>query len=182
MVDKAISINRNCARAWLNRGNIFARFKNDNDEAKKCYEKAHQLDPKLHEAITNLGNLLYLGDRFVDAAYKYLAALELDPEDSESLCNLGMALGKTKYREFATLAFDEAITSGSGNEMIITNYLYFLLDTKNWTKFDQVIIHASKYIGDAQVKTFKQIRGDFFKALKDVKESVVLENNLDREI
>lgn len=127
MVKKALKINEKCANAWLNKGNIHEDM-DQVDEAQKCYEEAKRLKPRLAGAFTNLGNLKYQAGQNEDACLDYLTALDIDCDDSETLANLGMALAQTKYREFASIAFEEALAAGYGNLDILNNYLYFLLE------------------------------------------------------
>ena len=56
----------------------------------------------------------------------------IEPEDDEVLANLGMALRKTKFKEYAKLAFEEAINSNPGNTWILMNYMLYLLQLKNF--------------------------------------------------
>ena len=90
-IEEALKLDPNCANAWLNKGNIqnALGFK---DKAKECYEKAKECKNELAGALTNLGNLEYENGDYEAACFNYLYALEKDPEDSETLCNLGLAL------------------------------------------------------------------------------------------
>ena len=54
--------------------------------------------------------------------------MDIDPDDSETLGNLGLALGSTVYKDYATIAFEEALGGQPGSEEVMRNYLYFLLD------------------------------------------------------
>ena len=58
MVEKALSIDKKCYNALLNKGNIHIGS-GEPAEAKVCYEKARTLNPKLSGAHTNLGNLKF---------------------------------------------------------------------------------------------------------------------------
>ena len=61
--------------------------------------------------MTNLGNLCFLEGKFEEACFQYLYSLQADPIDSECLCNLGLALAKTQYLDYANIAFEEAVNS-----------------------------------------------------------------------
>jgi hypothetical protein len=37
-------------------------------------------------------------------------------------------LGYTIYKDYATIAFEEALSCQPGNEEVMSNYLYFLLE------------------------------------------------------
>ena len=76
-----------------------------------------------------MGNLLYEDHEYEEAAIKYLESLEKDIDDAECLCNLGLALSSTKYKDYAKLAFEEAVNAQPGNSGILNNYLLFLLET-----------------------------------------------------
>jgi hypothetical protein len=59
-----------------------------------------------------------------------LNSLEIDPFDNETLGNLGLALSKTQYKDYAVIAFEEAVNQCSGHLDILMNYLIFLLEVQ----------------------------------------------------
>lgn len=96
-------------------------------EQAKFYEQANKADPKHVGALVNLATLDYENGLFDQAAIKFLDALLVNPEDDEVLANLGMTLRKTKFSDYAKLAFEEAINSNPGNTFILMNYMLYLL-------------------------------------------------------
>lgn len=72
-------------------------------------------------------------NRFEEAAIRFLDALEIKPTDEEALCNLALALKKTRHLDYAQIAFEEAVNMSPGNTFILTDYLMFLIEQK---KFD----------------------------------------------
>ena len=69
---------------------------------------------------------------YENAAYKYLKALDIKCCDAETLGNLGLALAKTRYTEYAKVAFEEAINERPGSTEILENFMLFLLETRQW--------------------------------------------------
>jgi Flp pilus assembly protein TadD len=51
-----------------------------------------KIDPKDHSAINNLANIHHEQGKYEQAAVMYLQALEIEPNDDDILCNLGMVL------------------------------------------------------------------------------------------
>lgn len=125
------------------------------------------MKPKLAGAFTNLGNLKYQAGQNEDACYEYLAALDIDCDDSETLANLGMALAQTKYRDYASIAFEEALAAGYGNLNILNNYLYFLLEDQQFEKFNSVSKSAQRVMEDQEFKALKQLAKDYMAAAKE---------------
>ena len=73
--------------------------------------------------------MLYDKDEYEKSVVKYLEALAINPDDSETLSNLGLALANTQYKDYANIAFEEAVNSCPGNTDILENYMLFLLET-----------------------------------------------------
>ena len=51
-----------------------------------------RINPRDHDAINNLANIMHENGKFEQAAVMYLQALEIEPNDDDILCNLGMVL------------------------------------------------------------------------------------------
>lgn len=83
----------------------------DDKSAKECYDKAKKIKSQNSKALNNIGNLLYESGKYEDACFKYLEALNVDIDDAEALCNLGLALCQTPYKDYANIAFEEAVNS-----------------------------------------------------------------------
>lgn len=94
-------------------------------------------------------------EKYEDSCFDYLYALEIDPSDSEILCNLGLALAKTQYKDYANIAFEEAVNSCVGNTEILSNYMLFLLEIQQFDKFNKVCIHASRVMDEQELKGLK---------------------------
>ena len=168
MVTKALAIDANCANAWLNKGNIHADIE-EPAEARRCYEKAKSIKPRLAGAFTNLGNLLYFEGRYEDACFEYLAALDIDPDDSDTLGNLGLALGYTIYKDYATIAFEEAASHG-GNEEVMINYLYTLLEQQEFDKFTKTMKVAKNILDEEIFAEIKATSAEFLTACREAGE------------
>ena len=100
------------------------------------FKAAHEQDKRCIEAIVNLGAIEFEEySHYEEAAMLFLDALEINPIDEEALCNLALALKKTSYVEYAKLAFEEAVNVSPGNSHILSNYMMFLLEQKNFEQF-----------------------------------------------
>lgn len=97
-------------------------------------------------AFTNLGLIYYESDKTEQSCLAYLKALEIEPNDEEALCNLGMALSKIKFNDYAKMAFEEAINVNPGNKTVLVNYLLFLLENKQFNKFANILTHAQRIL------------------------------------
>ena len=49
----------------------------------------------------------------------YLEALEIEFNDEDALCNLGIVLSRIQYNDYAKLAFEEGININPGNKLIL---------------------------------------------------------------
>ena len=54
--------------------------------------------------------------------------MAIKPDDQEALCNLGLALKHTAYKDYAELAFEEAVNVSPGNTFVLMNYMMLLLE------------------------------------------------------
>lgn len=71
----------------------------------------------------------------------------------------------TKYKDYAKLAFEEAVNAEPGNSVILSNYLLFLLEQQHFAKFKQVFKHASRIMEKAEIKQLESLYHDFQKAV-----------------
>ncbi len=76
---KAINIDGINAAYWYNKALLLAKLENDL-EAVSCYEKAIEIFPGYLEAISNLGNLHRINDRFHEAIECLNRAVEISPD------------------------------------------------------------------------------------------------------
>ena len=112
--EAAIDIDPRCARAHLNRGNIFlaaAKF----DEARSAYQLAVDCDSHYAAAHFNLGNLNYKTGQFEPALRNYQEAVDIKPEFADAwvaMANAFDSLGRT----------DEAVESYQRALIIIPDY------------------------------------------------------------
>ena len=82
---------------------LIYKQKNQLGDALKQFEAAEQCDPQNIAAIVNIG-VIHYEDRkdYEFAAIRFLDALEIKPDDEETLCNLALALKKTpNYVDYA---------------------------------------------------------------------------------
>lgn len=113
-------------------------FQNASDYAKDGSETKRM-------AIVNIGNLYQKKGKNADAATRYLEALEQSDwkNDPVTLCNLGLALSTTQYKDYAMMAFEEAVELSPGDSTIVQNFLICLLEWGHNDKFRQLWRHAS---------------------------------------
>jgi Tfp pilus assembly protein PilF len=112
-------------------------------------------------AFANLGLIYYESDKMEQSALSYLKALEITPDDEETLCNLGLTLSKIKFNDYAKMAFEEAINVNPGNKVVLVNYLLFLLENKQFNKFASILTHASRILDPAEFSTYQKLYQDF---------------------
>ena len=105
MAERALKIDKNCANAWLNKGNL-QFLMGDINSARSCYNNAKKvgkhkaqagIDGKvaLAAAYTNLGNIYYEQEDYENAILQYLESLKVDENDADTLGNLGLSLTQT---------------------------------------------------------------------------------------
>lgn len=127
-------------------------------------------------AIVNLGALEYEHNNYENAAIRFLDALEVKPDDEEALCNLALSLKKTNYLEFAQSAFEEAVNVSPGNTFILHNYMLFLLEQKNFTHFDKVMMHARRVMDKSELETVTKLYEEFKSAIEGTEGKVLPED------
>ena len=118
-------------------------------------------------AIVNLGCIEYEEySHFEDAAIRFLDALEIKPDDEEALCNLALALKRTSYLDYAQIAFEEAVNVSPGNTFILTNYMMFLLEQKNFEQFNKVMPHARRVMDKTEFDMITKLHDEFKEAIE----------------
>lgn len=110
---------------------------NNESEAAKLFKAAvdkdndkfkHDVSKRNPAALVNLGVIQYEFSKYEEAAILFLDALAIKPDDQEALCNLGLSLKHTAYKEYAELALEEAVNVSPGNTFVLTNYMMLLLE------------------------------------------------------
>lgn len=105
-------------------------------------------------------------NHYDDAAIRFLDALEIKPDDEEALCNLALALKRTtSYVDYAQIAFEEAVNVSPGNTFILTNYMMFLLEQKNFAQFSKVMPHARRVMDKAELDMIEKLCAEFREAI-----------------
>lgn len=108
---KAIEINPNYHKAWVNIGIVY-RLTGDLDEAERCYKKAISIHPKYAELHASLGALyIFRGDhrKAIQALEKSIA---LDPQLAVAHANLALALAQEGKFDAAYTALRQAVLLG----------------------------------------------------------------------
>ena len=123
-------------------------------------------DPRHVGALVNLGALDYEYALFEDAALKFLDALEIKRNDEEALCNLALALKKTGHLDYAKIAFEEAVNVSPGNTFILSNYMMYLLEQKQFDQFNRVMTHAKRVMDKSEMDTITRLHEEFKAAME----------------
>ncbi|MBW2109288.1 MAG: tetratricopeptide repeat protein [Deltaproteobacteria bacterium] len=79
------------------------------DEARHCYQKALQLNPRYPQAHNNLGAVLVAKGELDKAVAHYLQALQIRPHDAEVYNNLGSAYYDQGKLDEAVACYSEAL-------------------------------------------------------------------------
>lgn len=83
----------------------------------------------------------------------YLQALEIEPNDDDTLCNLAMALQRINYLDFSKIAYEEGIKLNPGNKTLLHNFLLFLLEIQQFEQFNKVVVHAKRVLDKAEIES-----------------------------
>jgi Tfp pilus assembly protein PilF len=70
---------------------------------------------------------------------------------------LGLVLSKTAYNDFAKIAFEAGINVNPGNKDLLHNYLLFLLEIKQFDKFNTVFNHAKRVLDQSELSNIQRI-------------------------
>lgn len=143
------------------------------------FKAAKDADRRNIGAIINLGCIEFEQGNYDEASILFLDALEIKPDDEEALCNLALSLKKTNYIEYAQIAFEEAVNVSPGNTFILTNYMMFLLEQKNFEQFDKVLPHARRIMDKNELDIVVKLHEEF-KTVVDGTAGVLDEAILDR--
>ena len=115
-LDMALNLNPRSKWAWLWKGVLTNDFKKDPEGARRCYEKALELDPKFDMALYNLGWTWARGKEkdYEKARRCMLDALRSNPAYKEACYAIGMFYGYEDNYSGAKVWFDKAIAMNSG--------------------------------------------------------------------
>jgi len=88
--------------------------------------------------------------------------LEIDPDNAETLSNMGVALVKINL-DYSGLTFEEALRLEPGNKKIINNYLMSLLISKQFAKFTKILTSVKKLLNEKEFEKYKALYHKFMK-------------------
>jgi len=125
------------------------------------FKAAREAERRNIGALINLGCIEFEAGNFDEASILFLDALEVKPDDEEALANLALSLKKTNYIEYAQIAFEEAVNVSPGNTFILTNYMMFLLEQKNFEQFEKVIPHARRIMDRGELEVVTKLHEEF---------------------
>ena len=107
--DRAIALDPNHYRAWIDRGIALSNL-NRYEESLAAYDRALELQPRNDLALANRGNSLFDLERYEEAIASWNQALAINAQDTETWHNKGMALGiKLNRWEEAIACFDKTL-------------------------------------------------------------------------
>ncbi|MDY0385993.1 MAG: tetratricopeptide repeat protein [Methanolobus sp.] len=96
--NRILSLDPDNENAWISKGDTF-ELMGDHNEAIKCYSKVHkeiELDNKF-AVLWNKKGIAYFGlGQYENAAKCFNRVLQIDPEHSDAIENLKLAMTKTK--------------------------------------------------------------------------------------
>lgn len=125
---KAIKVNPNFAKAYVQRGRIYLGQLNEAEKGKADIKKALRLDEKLPEAHYAMGNVEFFYSQNMDLAISsYDRSIRLQPDYYRVFINRGLAHFKLDNHEAAMSDFNEAIRIDPKNPL---GY-----DTRGWAFF-----------------------------------------------
>lgn len=100
----------------------------DLDKSVDFFKKVVSLDANSSAGYNNLGNALFLQDKFDDAIAAYEKAANLSPEDAHILVNLARAYLKTNQKFKAKKTFDRAVSINPAVSSIYQSIAFQLAD------------------------------------------------------
>lgn len=106
--DRALELNPNSVRAWLDRGVCLYDLQRFED-AIESFDRALALDPSEFTAWLNRGVCLYLLDYCEAALESYSQAIQLDPTCATGWFNQGVVLAQLERYEEAIASYSRAI-------------------------------------------------------------------------
>ena len=127
-------------------------------------------------ALVNLGVIEYEYNKYENAAILFLDALAIKPDDQEALCNLGLALKHTAYKDYAELAFEEAVNVSPGNTFVLMNYMMLLLEKQMFDRFKVVLPHAKRIMDQKEFSEINKLYEEFRDAVNAGKDDSIPEN------
>ncbi len=131
------------AEYWFEKGLNLDMDPKTHQEAMAAYRKAIELDPRMAEAHTNLGNLYYMQKKPEKAKEFYLKAIKLDSKHKEALFNLAnILMEELKFKEAAAL-YKRAIELDSE---FVDAYFNLALCLENLDKGDEARRHWQVYL------------------------------------
>ena len=137
----------------------------DFEKALGFLQQVKKINPREVASYNNKANILYLQEKFEEAAISYLRGLEIQPNDEDTLCNLGLVLSRINFHDYAKIAFEEGINLNPGNKVLLSNYLLFLLEIKQFDKFNTILNHARRVMDQPEIAQFQKLLQEFQKAL-----------------
>ena len=134
---------------------------------KDFYQIAHKIDSDNVKTIINLGNVLSLQDKILDAIKIYNKALDLDPNNQEILSNIAICYCRENKEKEAKIYYDKAIKINPYDYKLMYAYCTLQLKLNNfsssWNLFDsRLLIEKNK----VKLNNFELVKNNLFANLK----------------
>src|SRR2546426_6430375 len=117
LLRKVLAGDPNSARAYNLVGICQART-GEYEGARKCFEKAIELNPRFAATRVNLGNLLIGMHEDAAALKEFLAAIAIEPNDPRALKNIGLIYGRQERFDLAAKYLKRAREVAPGDREI----------------------------------------------------------------
>ena len=111
LLDKAIKLDPDYARAYRERGALYEDLK-QHDRAIQDFDRAIKLDPGLAKSYQNRGLAYYYLNQYTRAIQDWNKAIDLDPDDGWNYYNRGIAYMKLKELSRACADLKKACSLG----------------------------------------------------------------------
>lgn len=141
----SISVNPKHASAYNNLGLLLQEHLKQPDDALKAYEQAIELNPALHDAHYNRGNVFMSRKEYSSAISNFKKAIEINPNYGAAYANMGICYGALKNYPEALNQYRRALDLGFELNFLPGQYVYTKLHVAEWNELD---LNLDQLIGD----------------------------------
>jgi predicted O-linked N-acetylglucosamine transferase (SPINDLY family) len=145
--DRAITLAPTYVDAWLNRGQVLCMVQRF-DDALVSFDRALSIDLQLPTAWVGLSRAFLGLDRLAEAVAACQKALEIRPGDSKAMTQLGQCLGRLGETESAVACFEHALAHEAGNEVALSNRIFY-----------------ADFAGNSDTARQQQVRADWWRQI-----------------
>lgn len=165
-IEKALSINRNAANAYIMRADIAIGCSSDFRSALADMDEAIRLQPRVAGLYINRAYFRYRLDDYFGAMADFDYALQLDPVNRTALFNRGLLLTEAGANDKALADFDRLLELDPDNFRALYNRA---LLNKAKGRFDAAIADINRVIAEfPELPNAYYIRGDIYREKHDL--------------